>query len=447
MAACALVGFLEQVRRSALLREVENQTDGQLLETFIRTSDKLALEALILRHAPMVWGVCRRTLLNDHDAEDAFQAAFLVFARKASSLRSRVLLANWLYGVARKTACKARQVAAKRCAREKQVDVMPEPEPVESSDKGFGHELRPLLDQELSRLPEKYRVAVVLCDLEGRSRPEVARQLCLKVGTVGSRLARGRALLAKRLARRGLDVSASSLAPGLSYQVSLGSVPPAVLGNTIDAAALFAGGEATATGAISAQVSALTKGVLHTMVLARQKAAGILLFMAAAVLAGGMVTYHMIAGQQNQPEPPPITVQEGKPGPDLKMFGTEADAMEVAMEMVDNESDFPSFLGKSPLVNGRYRITQAKLDQEKGTWTVTGLCRIDYIPIVQPIPPAKTFESDWVCVVRCSSPPAGRAGHLPATRPRGEWTMVSHRGKKMRDKLIKTGGFPIGNRF
>jgi DNA-directed RNA polymerase specialized sigma24 family protein len=119
--------FLQHLRRVELLREAETQTDGQLLEGFVCRRDGMALEALVLRHAPMVWGVCRRLLPNQHDAEDAFQTTFLVFARKAASIRSRELLANWLYGVAHQTARKARQTAAKRQAREKQVAVMPEP--------------------------------------------------------------------------------------------------------------------------------------------------------------------------------------------------------------------------------------------------------------------------------------------------------------------------------
>src|SRR5262249_6501214 len=150
-----VIRFLQHLRRSALLREGAEQTDGQLLEAFIRRRDSQALEGLVRRHAAMVWGVCRRTLANYHDAEDAFQATFLVLVRKAASIRSRELLANWLYGVAHTTARKARQMAAKRSTREKQMVPMPEPK-VEPTDREFGPELRALLDEELSRLPDKY---------------------------------------------------------------------------------------------------------------------------------------------------------------------------------------------------------------------------------------------------------------------------------------------------
>jgi hypothetical protein len=127
---------LHYVRRAALLQEGAEQTDGQLLERFVGGRDRLALEALVCRHAPMVWGVCRRTLADHDQAEDAFQATFLVLVKKAASIRSPELLSNWLYGVAHKTACKAQQRAAKCAAREKQVRVLPEPQPPPAGEFG-----------------------------------------------------------------------------------------------------------------------------------------------------------------------------------------------------------------------------------------------------------------------------------------------------------------------
>src|SRR5262249_9807142 len=147
-------------------------TDGQLLECFLRRRDKAALELLIRRHGPMVWGICRRVLPSHHDAEDAFQTTFLVLIRKAASLTSRELLANWLHGVAYQTALKARQTVARRRQREKQVVELPEPQAMEPDS---GQELHQVLDQELSRLPEKYRLLILLCDLQNRTRKEVAR--------------------------------------------------------------------------------------------------------------------------------------------------------------------------------------------------------------------------------------------------------------------------------
>jgi RNA polymerase sigma factor (sigma-70 family) len=119
---------IDHLRRTVLLREGEARTDRQLLKCFVSSRESAALEVLVRRHGPMVWGVCRRVLHNHHDAEDAFQATFLVLVRKAASIGSPKLLANWLYGVAYQTARKVRQTAARRRAREKQVTNMPEPE-------------------------------------------------------------------------------------------------------------------------------------------------------------------------------------------------------------------------------------------------------------------------------------------------------------------------------
>src|SRR2546422_7973044 len=156
----------------------------------------------------MVWGVCRRVLSSYHDAEDAFQATFLVLVRRAASIVSPTLVANWLYGVAHQTAMKARSTVGKRKVRERQVTDMPEPAVAEQD---LWNDLQPLLDQELSRLPDIYRVVIVLCDLEGKTRNEAARQLGLPEGTVGSRLARARAILGKRLAQRGVVVSGGAV--------------------------------------------------------------------------------------------------------------------------------------------------------------------------------------------------------------------------------------------
>src|SRR5262249_6980489 len=151
---------------------------------FIERHDEAALAALVKRHGPMVWGVCRR-LLNHHDAEDAFQATFLVLVRKAASVVPRGMVGNWLYGVAHQTALQARRTAARRKAKEVQVTEMPD---TQAAPPDQWLDVQPLLDQELSRLPNYYRAVIVLCDLEGRTRREVARQLGVPEGTVAGRL-------------------------------------------------------------------------------------------------------------------------------------------------------------------------------------------------------------------------------------------------------------------
>ena len=218
MATSQMSEVIQHLRR-VLLRDGAGLTDGQLLEDYISRRDEAAFAALVRRHGPMVWGVCRRVLRNHHDAEDAFQATFLVLVRKAASIASRELLANWLYGVAHQTALKARATAAKRKGRERQVTEMPEPAVTEQD---LWRDLQPLLDEELSRLPDKYRVVIVLCDLEGKTRKEAARQLGCPEGTVAGRLARARTMLAKRLARRGLALSGGALAAVLSQTGGVG---------------------------------------------------------------------------------------------------------------------------------------------------------------------------------------------------------------------------------
>jgi RNA polymerase sigma factor (sigma-70 family) len=234
----------------------------------------------------MVWGVCRR-LLPHHDAEDAFQATFLVLVRKAASIMQREIVANWLYGVAHQTALYSRRTTARRRTRERQVMQMPEPAVAEQD---LWHDLQPLLDQELARLPDKYRVAIVLCDLEGKSRKEAARQLGCPEGTLAARLARGRKMLAKRLSLRSLAVSCGVLAAVLLQKAASASVPASVAFATIKAATLLAVGQAT-TELLSAKVVALTEGVLQTMWRKTLKVATAIFFVVVSALTAGGFVY------------------------------------------------------------------------------------------------------------------------------------------------------------
>jgi len=194
--------------------------DGELLGRYVDRRDEAALAALVNRHGPMVWGVCRRHL-SHHDAEDAFQATFIVLVRKASSIVQREAVGNWLYGVAHQTALQARRSAARRRAREVQVTEMPDAEAPQER----WADLQPLLDEELSRLPDHYRTVIVLSDLEGRTRKEVAAQLGCPEGTVASRLVRARSMLAKRLTQRGVALSGGALAVVMSQGSGAAGVP------------------------------------------------------------------------------------------------------------------------------------------------------------------------------------------------------------------------------
>jgi RNA polymerase sigma factor (sigma-70 family) len=316
---------IRHLRKAMLLQDGAGMTDGQLLGRFIEHRDEAAFAALVKRHGPMVWGVCRR-LLPHHDAEDAFQATFLVLVRKAASVLPREMVANWLYGVARQTALHSRRTTARRGARERQVTPMPEPAVAEQH---LWHDLQPLLDQELARLPDKYRVAIILCNLEGKTRKEAARQLGCPEGTLAARLARGRVMLAKRFARHGLAVSGGAMAAALSQQVASAAVPPSVVYSTINAATSVAAGPAA--GVISVNAAALTERVLKTMLLHKLKLAAVVLLLALVCLGVGVRSF--TASAAGQPEPPKAAgATDGKP---VEKGHGNALALAAILEQVD----------------------------------------------------------------------------------------------------------------
>lgn len=291
--------LVHHLRRAALLCDGAGLSDGELLEGFVARQDEAFFEVLVRRHGPMVLGVCRRILRNPDDAEDAFQATFLVLVRRAASIVPRELVGHWLYGVAYRTALEARRAAARRRARERQINPLPHAfiQPEE-----LWQELRPLLDKELNRLPAKYRAAVVLCHLEGRTRQEAARQLGLPVGTLSGRVTTALRLLAKRLRRHGLAVSGGTLAAALSPQAASAGVPSSLLVSTVKAMPLVAVGQASAVAAVSGNVVALTSGVLQSLSLGKLKAAiAVLLVAVAAGGATGVMTYRTLASGQEEP--------------------------------------------------------------------------------------------------------------------------------------------------
>jgi RNA polymerase sigma factor (sigma-70 family) len=262
----------------------------------------------------MVWGVCRRVAPSPQDAEDAFQATFLVLVRKAASVVPREMVANWLYGVAHQTARNARASTARRRTRERQVTQMPEPA---TAERDLWHDLQGVLDQALSRLPDKYRVAIVLCDLEGKTRKDVAGQLGVPEGTLSGRLTRGRAMLAKRLARHGLGVSGAALAAVLSQNALAAGVPAGVLSSTINATTLLAAGQAAAAGVVSAEAAGLAEGVVRAMFWMKLKitTAVLLVLSAAGLGATGLIYRAHPEKTTEQPVAPVVGQADEKPRP------------------------------------------------------------------------------------------------------------------------------------
>jgi RNA polymerase sigma factor (sigma-70 family) len=255
--------------------------DRQLLERFATNEDEAAFAELVRRHGPMVMSVCQRQLNDAHEAEDAFQATFLVLVQKARSIGRPESLGAWLHGVACRAAARARHAAVRR-GRQREATVMTDGDPAVEV---VWRELRQLLDEELGRLAHKYRAPMVLFYLEGKTTEEVAGQLGCPKGTVLSRLARGRDRLHQRLLRRGVATSLSLLGTVLAEQAAPAAVPTALAVGTVNAAVLTAAGQ-LGCGAISATVAELTKGVLQAMLLNKLKILAAMLLVLTIVGAG-----------------------------------------------------------------------------------------------------------------------------------------------------------------
>lgn len=268
--------------------------DGPLLERFVRQRDEDAFAQLVGRHGPLVFGLCRRLLGNVQDAEDVFQATFLVLARKAASIRKPESLSSWLHGVAYRLALKAKAEIERRHIHEQQAAL---PADIPEIDLSW-REVRGLLDEELQRLPEKQRLPLILCYLEGLTQDEAARRLGWPRGTLKRRLEDGRERLRLRLTRRGVTLGAGLFAIALSESATKGAVPTALRSVTVQAAMQFATHETAILAATPAMM--LANGALQTMVTTKLKlgAMAILLFCCAVTAAG-------LAIPQAQPEKQP----------------------------------------------------------------------------------------------------------------------------------------------
>jgi HlyD family secretion protein len=319
-------GALERLIRS--LRTAEPSagglTDAQLLERFVAGRDEAAFELLLWRHGPMVLGVCRRLLRRAADAEDAFQATWLTFVRKAHAIADRAAVGSWLYSVAYRIALRARSALARRAARERA-----DPARLAAAPAGAPPspgEIGSVLDEEINSLPARQRAAFVLCCLEGKTGEDAARHLGCPPGTVSSRLTRARQRLRTRLARRGL-APAAALTAALAGQASASPLPAPLVDTTLKASLLFAAGKSGAD--LSPQAVSLAQGALRAMFLAKLKLPA-LLFLLAGLLAAGAITRHALeaaappraeglAGpavqrpDEKREEAPPVVVRAVKP--------------------------------------------------------------------------------------------------------------------------------------
>jgi RNA polymerase sigma factor (sigma-70 family) len=322
MAGEQIGAVLRFIRRAAGARGRGEETDADLVDRFAARRDEAAFAALLRRHGPLVLGVCRRVLGNAADADDAFQATFLVLVRKARSIRKSASVASWLHGVAHRVALEARTRAARRRAHERRAEAAGLADP---SGEAAVRELRAVLDEELGQLPVKYRSPLVLHYLEGKTKEETARQLGWTEGTVSGRLARARELLRHRLGRRGLLLSGGMLAAGLTQEAAAAAVSAVLTESTLKTATLFAAGEAAA-GTNAARIASLSATVAKSMSLTRRKTAAVVLVVAAVGLGAGGLFYRAHADQprgEYQPAPPTRTtaLDKGEPPPAPKKKG------------------------------------------------------------------------------------------------------------------------------
>ncbi|HMC67103.1 MAG TPA: sigma-70 family RNA polymerase sigma factor, partial [Gemmataceae bacterium] len=329
---------LRHIHQLAAAHNGAELTDGQLLEQFAGGEQESAFTALVRRHGPMVLGVCRRVLHDRHLAEDAFQATFLVLFRKARSLDRRGSVASWLYTVAYHAALRARADSARRHRQERQVREMSPPRATADTavPPELWHDLRPVLDEELSRLPEKYRSAVLLCYVEGKTNEEAARLLRVPAGTIKSRLSRARELLRSRLSRRGVTLSAGLVGAVLAEHATA-AVPAGLVHITVQTALLSAAGLA------SAPAAALAEGVLHAMFATKLKIATVFVVAVGVAAIGiGTITHRALAQRQQDvavaeaPKSKPLTPSPSpQRGEGRKKVQADEQEMTVTGRVVD----------------------------------------------------------------------------------------------------------------
>jgi RNA polymerase sigma factor (sigma-70 family) len=328
-----LTAVLRYLGHAARAKECADQSDAGLLRQFVARRNEQAFAALLERHGPFVLAVCRRILRDPTDAEDAFQATFLVLARKAGSIRNPEALAAWLHQVALNMARALKSSTAQRQIHERQAALMAAPTPVEEVPVP---DWQPILHEEVGRLPEKYRVPVVLCYLEGMTQDAAARQLGWPLGTVKGRLARARTLLRTRLTRRGIALTAGGLAAALAQRTALGKVPAALLGITLRAAVSFGAGETLAAGAVSAQAVALAKGALQTMT-AAQLVFGMVVLVAVGGIGTCLFLYGSPGGSSPGDQPPPQAAKAPIPPPARADFGPEVKGLRAKVTLAKDK--------------------------------------------------------------------------------------------------------------
>ncbi len=386
---------------TAAVRDVVRQigqddppSDASLLASYLASRDHAAFAELLRRYGPVVLGVCRRLLANRHDAEDAFQAVFLVLVRKAESVQPPGLVGNWLYGVAVRTANKAKLAAARRWRREMAV-AMQKPEASEPTCSGELAELRGVIDEELTRLPDHLRAAVVLCDLGGKSRREAARELECPEGTVAARLHRARKLLAERFTKRGIALSSSGLVAAFTPEVATANVSSELARKTL----------ATSVGiaAASPAVQTLASGVMRTMTNGKFK-----LMLAAVAVAGLMSGAGAIWGANNGESSAraPVAAPVAAPARIPEMAWKEAKTLEQSGWLAGSVAY--SADGKRLVVGGTGRVQAYDAGTFKEQWTAKVDGDAQHFAAIAFSPDGKSIAATFADGVRFLAPATGK---------------------------------------
>ena len=295
MADQPLAPVIRYLRKLTAPKGNIDATDAELLARFAAHREEEAFTALVHRYGPMVLAVCRRIVRDAHAAEDAFQATFLVLARKAGSLTQPELLGPWLYGVASRTARKAKIEMARRNSHERHAVRVQEVEPDDECER---QDLRAVLDEEIQRLPERYRVPVVLCYLQGQTNAQAAERLGRSRGTVATLLGRAREKLRRRLAQRGIGLSIGAALAAMAEPVNSGVVSMALEQSIGKAAVLLAAGQMQAAGALAAQAVALAKGVCKGMLMEKLKIPVVILMVTALAGTGAGIGVYRAGAQE-----------------------------------------------------------------------------------------------------------------------------------------------------
>jgi RNA polymerase sigma factor (sigma-70 family) len=386
MSSAHVGAILRQLRKQAAAWEEHELPDHELLDRFARGRDENAFALLLRRHGSMVLGVCRSVLHELHDAEDAFQAAFLLLAQKAGSIHRREAVSGWLYRVAYHLALRAGTSAARRKIVEKRALTMRSADPL--LDMSL-REVRAVLFEELEALPEHYRAPLVLCGLEEKSLEETARLLGWTHGAVKGRLQRGRELLRARLTRRGLELPAALSGVALA----LGSASPvsaALADSTLCAVVTTSAHGAAAASAVSAQVAALVQGASQTMFYSKAKiATALVLAVSLALTAFGVVRLRAQSAHQPAPEQAVSEKPKEKSGEtpaDAKAKPAAEGTIEVSGRVLDPEgkpvaaarlylarlmpnAPPPSAQGASG-PDGRFRFAVQRMKTDQSPWQV-----------------------------------------------------------------------------